>query len=145
MTPLETIKNWLSTYPAYNILGELKVDYIDKAPCSSISPGGLVEIGRTEDIWGGVVVENQLNFALYAVLEKSPNDTEGAAYNADWLMDFQQWAQEQSIQGKAPRFGNTDEREVVTAQNGTIYEADSAGVGIYLVQLCVVYKQAYEE
>lgn len=146
MTPLEKLKHWLATYPGYDILKNLNVDYTDRAPCSSISPGGVVEVGRTENLWGEVTVENQMNFALYAVLEKAPLDNAGATYNADWLMGFQQWVQEQSIRGLAPRFGNHDtEKEVITAQNGTIYEAKSEGVGIYFVQLTINYKLFYGE
>ncbi|MEG0854575.1 MAG: hypothetical protein RSF82_11915 [Angelakisella sp.] len=146
MTPLEQIKGWLSTYPGYDILGNLNVDYTDKSPCSSISPGGMVEISRSENLVGDVTVTNQINFALYVVLDKAPGDNEGATINADWVMDFQRWVQEQSIRHRAPVFGNIDtDSEVITAQNGALYEANKEGCGIYFVQLSATYKLFYEE
>ena len=146
MTPLEKLKKWIATFPGYDILGNLNVDYTDRAPCSSISPAGMVEISRTEDLLGNTTVTNQLNFALYAVMDKSPRDDEGATINADWVMDFQNWMQEQSIRGLAPSFGNKDtEQEVITAQNGALYEASKEGCGIYFVQLSIQYKLFYEE
>ena len=66
-----------------------------------------MEIRRTGgDILGNVEVENQYNFGLYYVFEKSPGDDVGATVNADWIMDFQEWVQEQSIRGTVPKFGD---------------------------------------
>ena len=84
------------------------------------------------------------SFALYYVFEKSPNDDIGATLNADWVMDFQKWVQEQSCLGKAPRFGNTEEREKASAQNGILFEAESEGLATYMVQLSFIFTKKFE-
>lgn len=53
MTALEKIKEWLTTFPDFNILDSLQVDYADCVPgTGSLAPGGLVEVERREDIFG---------------------------------------------------------------------------------------------
>ena len=72
-TDLERLRAWLATYPGYDILGNMLVDYIDEIPgAASLMPAGLVEINRTEDILGNITAQNQYNFGLYLALEKSP-------------------------------------------------------------------------
>ena len=145
MTALEKIRKWLSTFPGNDRLRSLRVDYFSADPDNgNISPSGLVEISRTEDILGNVIVRNQYNFALYYVLTKAPGDDEGATENADWLMEFQEWIQKQSILGLAPTFGDEPKTEQITAQNGTIYGADEGGTANYMVQLSATFKKYYE-
>lgn len=100
-------------------------------------------MSRTEDILGNVTVVNQYNFGLYYVLEKALGDDAGAELNAGWIMDFQEWVQEQSARGLAPRFGD-EGREIIRAQNGVLYEADEEGTATYMVQLSVQFKKNYE-
>lgn len=145
MTDLEKVREWLKTFPKFNDISNFKVDYTDQIPANGgIFPSGLVEISRTEDIIGNVTVENQYNFGLYYVFSKAPEDDIGAALNADWIMEFQQWVQEQSVLGKAPTFGNTGQKEKAAAQNGILYEADSEGVATYMVQLSFTFTKKYE-
>ena len=145
MTDLEKIKNWISTYPGYDILGSFKVDYTDQIPSNGgIFPSGLVEISRTEDILGNVTVNNQYNFGLYYVFLKDPRDDTGAQINADWLMDFQMWVQEQSARRLAPSFGDEPRSEKIQAQNGVLYAADEEGTATYMVQLSVNFMKKYE-
>ena len=92
---------------------------------------------------GNVTVTNQYNFGLYYVFVKSPDDDIGAAINADWLMAFQEWAQEQSILGLAPVFGDIPNVEKIIAQNGVLYETND-GTATYMVQLSVQFKKKYE-
>mgnify|MGYP000035665939 FL=1 len=143
MTALETVKEWIATYPGHDILSAFSVDYTDQIPANGgIFPSGLVEIRRTEDILGNVEVENQYNFGLYYVFEKSPGDDVGATINADWIMDFQEWVQEQSIRGTVPKFG--DKTTAARAQNGVLYEADEEGTATYMVQLSLSFNKKYE-
>lgn len=144
MTALEKIREWLASYPGFDILSAFQVDYTDQIPANGgIFPSGLVEVSRTEDILGNVTVVNQYNFGLYYVLEKAPGDDAGAELNAGWIMDFQEWVQEQSARGLAPRFGD-EGREIIRAQNGVLYEADEEGTATYMVQLSVQFKKNYE-
>jgi hypothetical protein len=145
MSDLEKIRQWLLKYPGIGRLQGLKVDYYSAQPDNgSIDPSGLIEISRKEDILGNTTVENQYNFALYFVLAKAPEDDEGAAENADWLMDFQRWVQEQSIRRLAPIFGDEPKSETIKAQNGKVEAADEEGTGIYMVQLSINFTKFYE-
>lgn len=145
MTDLEKIRGWIATYPDFNILERFQVDYTDQLPANGgLFPTGIVEVNRTEDILGNVTVENQYNFGLYYVLEKAPGDDAGAKINADWVMGFQKWVQEQSVRGCVPHFGNTQEKETAKAQNGVLYEQSGEGTAVYMVQLSVQFKNYYE-
>jgi len=143
---LVTLREWLKTYPDFDILDNFQVDYTDKLPGSAgVFPDGLVEIKRSKDIMGNVTVTNQCNFGLYCVFAKSPGDDVGASVNADWVADFQQWVQEQSVQRLAPTFGDDKNREHITAQNGVLYAADEEGTAVYMVRLSVQYIKKYKK
>ena len=145
MTPLEKLKNWLESYPGFDILSAFQVDYTDQVPNNGgVFPSGLLEIDRRCDITGQTTVTSQYNFGLYYVFEKSPGDSTGAAVNADWVMDFQEWVQKQSVTGNAPVFGGVPKDEKITAQNGVMFETDGEGTATYMVQLSVQFKKKYE-
>lgn len=145
MSDLEKIRNWLETYPKIAAAKGLKVDYYaEQTQESSIAPAGLQEISRSEDILGNVTVQNQLNFALYFVFDKSPDDDVGATENAEWLLELQQWVQQQSILRKIPAFGDEPGSETVKAQNGELTYANIDGTGIYTVLLSINYTKKYE-
>lgn len=140
MTALERIKKWIETYPNHSIINDFQVDYTDQIPNNGgIFPSGLVEVSRKRDILGNVAIQNQLNFGLYYVFVKSIDDDVGATYNADWIMDFQTWIQEQSAAGLAPVFGDEPRTESIKAQNGALYGAEEEGTAMYMVQLSVNY------
>lgn len=144
MTDLEKIRNWIATFPGHDILKEFHVDYTDQIPCNGgMFPAGLVEVSRRTDILGNTVAKNQFNFGLYYVFLKDPGDGESATVNADWIMDFQQWVQEQSICGVAPVFGDDHRSERIRAQNGVLYAADEEGTATYMVQLSVEFTKQY--
>lgn len=145
MTALEKMVNWIKTYPGYDILRDFQIDYADHIPnVGSLAPSGLVEIERRTDIFGNTTVENQYNFGLYCVLPKAPGDDTGATINADWIMDFQEWAQVQSITGEAPVFGDMPRDERIMAQNGVLYEATDEGLATYMVQLSVRFVKEFK-
>lgn len=145
-TDLERLRAWLATYPGYDILDNMLVDYINEIPgAASLMPAGLTEISRTEDILGNVTVRNQYNFGLYLALEKSPGDDIASAYNAGWVLDFQRWVQAQSVTRAAPTFGNIDQRrETIKAQNGALLDTGKEGVAVYVVQLSAEFSTFYE-
>lgn len=143
-TELQKMRDFIASYPDFDILGQLQIDYTDKVPNSAgLFPGGLVEVSRDRDVLGNVEVVNQLNFALYALFEKAPDDDAIATLNAEWEIGFQQWVQAQSMQGNAPVFGDVPRRESITAQNGAIYSADEEGTAIYAIQLAVRYVKEF--
>ena len=143
VTALETVRDWLKTFPEFDLLSAFQFDFTDQIPGNGgIFPSGLLEISRKEDILGNVTVQNQYNFGLYYVLEKSPGDDVGALVNADWIMDFQEWVQEQSALERAPQFGS--KTLYAQAQNGTLYDADEEGAATYMVQLSIVFEKRFE-
>ena len=138
MTHLEKVRSWLQTFPAHAIISEFQVDYTDQIPNNGgIFPSGLVEISRRRDIMGNTTIQNQLNFGLSYVFEKATDDDVSATYNADWILDFQEWIQEQSARGSAPVFGDDPKSEIIKAQNGVLYDTDQNGTAMYMVQLSV--------
>lgn len=144
MTDLEKLREWIKTFPSADKLRAFHVDFADAVPgMASIAPAGLVEVSRTRDIWGDVTVQNQYNFGLYYVLQKAPRDDVGATENADWVMDFQEWVQEQSARGLAPVFGDEPRSERIQAQNGVLYAADEEGTATYMVQMSVNFTKYY--
>lgn len=146
MTPLDKIRTWLATFEAFDLLGSFKVDFTDQVPANGgIFPSGLVEVDRRRDIFGSTTITNQYNFGLYYVFEKAPGDDIGAKINADWVMDFQEWVQMQSISGAAPIFGDDPAREKIMAQNGVLYEATEEGTATYMVQLSVQFIKEFKE
>lgn len=145
MTALQKIRSWIETYPGYTDLNGFQVDYTDKVPSNGgIFPSGLVEVSRKKDILGASTVVNQYNFGLYYVFEKAPGDDTGATINADWVAEFQEWVQEQSVTGQAPVFGDVPRAERIIAQNGVLCEAGTEGTGTYMVQLSVLFTKRYE-
>ena len=145
-TDLERLRAWLASYPGYDILDNMLVDYIDEIPgAASLMPAGLTEISRTEDVPGNATVRRHYNVGLYLALEKSPGDDIASAYNAGWVLDFQRWVQAQSVAHAAPTFGNIDQRgETIKAQNGALLDTGKEGVAVYVVQLSAEFSTFYE-
>lgn len=144
-TDLQRLRDWLATYPGYDILGNWRVDYTDQvAGGGGVYPQGLVEISRSEDILGNVTVRDQYNFGLYVALPKAPGDDVGAEINADWLMDFQRWVQRQSVAGLAPKFGDDPRSETIKANSGALYDTDAEGMAIYMAVLSAEFTTKYE-
>lgn len=142
---LETMREFVRSFPGADILSDLAIDYTDSVPgCGGLFPSGLVEVKRRKFITGGAEVDCQYNFALYAFLEKAPGDDAGAAVNAGWLMDFQEWVQEQSVTGKAPPFGDEPRSERIVAGNGELYSASDEGAALYVIRISVSFTKRYE-
>ena len=145
MSHLSRVMDWIATYEGYDILSYFRVDYTDQIPNNGgIFPSGLTEVSRRQDILGNVTVVNQENFGIYIVFDKAPEDTVAAADNQEWVSDFQQWVQDQSIQGLAPTFGDVPHTERITASNGALYAATDEGTATYMIQLSIQYTKRYE-
>lgn len=146
MTALEKVQDWLETFPKADALAGFHVDYTDKIPGNGgIMPDGLVEVSRKRDITGCVTVTNQYNFGLYYIFEKAAGDDTGAEENADWIVELQEWVQEQSATGAAPVFGDDRRMERISAQNGTMLETGPEGTAVYVVQLSVQFVKKFKE
>lgn len=144
MTHLETIRQWVMTYPEIDKVKGLGVDYYsEQQQKSSLAPAGLLEISRREDILGNITVENQYNFSIIFAFNKSPDDDVGATENAEFILGFQQWVQDQSIRRLVPTFGDDPRNETVKAQNGELTFADTDGTGYYTVLLSINFTKFY--
>lgn len=145
MTDLERIRTWLLTCPEMERLQSVRIDYLTpESESGSIRPSGLVEISRTEDLVGNITVQNRYNFGLYYVLSGQAEEDTVAIANAQWLLSFQQWVQQQSLQHLAPTFGDEPETERMMAQNGVLNAINQDGTATYLVQLTADFKKYYE-
>lgn len=145
MTDLERIREWILGYPGMEALQGLRIDYYAAQPDNgSIAPAGITEVARKEDILGAVVVENRYDFGLWFVLTKAEGDDVGATANAEWILGFQRWVQEQGIRRLAPAFGDEPGSERIRAQDGALEENDEEGTATYFVRLSIDFKKIYE-
>ncbi len=143
MTDLEKMRAWIRTFPG-GIPDNFQVDFTGEVPRNAgLFPAGTEEVSRQRLVTGGVIVTNRHNFVLYAVFAKPQETDEISASNAEWVMDFQKWAQEQSVKGLAPTFGNINTREEsITAQNGAFHSVKESGAGMYAVTITAQYQTA---
>lgn len=145
MTDMETVREWLKTFPGYEALQALYIDYTQPAPgTAGLCPQGLTVLSRTRDILGNLTVENRYTFGLYCVFGKAPGDDAAALENEAWMEALQAWVQEQSALGLAPTFGDRPEGEHITAGGGRLYAADQEGVAIYQMVLTADFTRIYE-
>lgn len=144
MTDLEKIRNWITLYPGADRLQSFRVDYYETTPNSgTIAPAGMEEFSRDEDVLGNVIVEDRYSFGLYFTLAKAQDDADAIA-NADWVLGFQQWVQEQSIRHLAPTFGDDPQKETIKTQNGEFLANNENGTATYRVLLNIHFKKFYE-
>lgn len=142
---LERLRVWLAGCPGYERVREIRVDYTEPAQGGGLYPRGATELSRSRDILGGVTVRQRLDFKLNFVLPKAPGEDTGATENAEWLLEFQRWVQQQSAAGLAPHFGNTGrEAETWTAAGGALQQADEGGLAVYTVTLSTEFTIRYE-
>jgi len=139
MTDLEKLRQWLMTYPGWD--GTLQVDFMDPEPDNAgLFPEGLEETERREDILGNLQILCRYRFVLYRQMEGQQDGTR----NAQWLLAFQNWVQQQSAAGLAPRFGDVPDQERIQARNGTLKKTDQVGTGTYTVTLIADFKKVHE-
>lgn len=136
MTDIEKMRCWLQCFPGFDRLREFRVDLTHrKGENGGLFPGGLQELQRKTDICGGVTVRNRYVFGLYFVLEDTGAD------NAQWLLELQNWIQEQSILGNGPVFGDRTVR--ITAGKGALKDAQEDGVGLYAAEITVDWERQF--
>ena len=142
---LERVRQWLLGYPGMEEVEGLTVDYYPAEPgVGSMAPAGLTEVARREDILGNVAVEQTMSFQLSFVLVKDERDDALATRNAQWLLDLQQWVQQQSLGKLAPTFGDLPRKEWVRAEDGALKEVSQEGTAVYAVRLTFGFMKMYE-
>lgn len=139
MSDLEKLRQWLLTYPQWEEGGPMYIDYTDAVPGLGLYPAGLEELSRQEDVLGNVTVKCRYHFALYRRTAAQEDKTK----DAQWLLEFQRWVQQQSIMGLAPRFGDMPGAEQIRAQKGKLKEASQAGMATYAVTITADFTKIY--
>ena len=135
MTDLEKLRQWLLTFPKWE--DTLQVEYTEAEPGSAgLFPLGLEEVSRREDVLGNVQVACRYRFSLYR------RTTRQQETNAQWLLEFQNWVQQQSVDGKTPRFGDVPEAEKMRAEKGTLQ--NHAITDTFAVTLIAEFMKVYE-
>ncbi len=139
MTELERLRQWLMTYPGWE--DSLQVDYSEDGPGNAgLFPQGLEELDRREDVLGNLLISCRYRFAICRQTAGQADGTD----NAQWLLDFQNWVQQQSAEGMCPRFGDVPGRERMQAQRGALKEVSRVGTGTYTVTLIADFMKVYE-
>lgn len=140
-----TLREWLSTCPYLDDFSQGQ--HIDWAGPTAgnygIAPVGCSIIEVACDIQGNCRIGKQYNAVLYA--RNWTVDDVVRLENAEFLDNFQQWVEEQQYMGLTPKFGDNPDDEVITAQNGMLFElADDGQTGLYQIQLSITYEKYYE-
>lgn len=139
MAALEKLVQWLKTFPLWEE-NALHIDYTGAVPGSSgLYPQGVEEVQRREDVLGNVTVKNRLHVTLYRVTHGQQDNRENSA----WLLQFQQWVQQQSALGLAPFFGDDPKQEKIRAEQGKLKSASQTGTGKYAVAITAEYVKFY--
>ncbi len=140
MQALETLKTWLSAFPQWD--GEAcYVDYTEGVGGNTgLFPQGMEEVSRREDVLGNLQVRCRLRFRL---LRMALRDGDGQK-NAQWVMDFENWVQQQSAAGLTPRFGDEPASEIMRAEKGKLSGTRQTGSGTYEVILTAEFTKYYE-
>lgn len=137
MTDLEKMQQWLRSCPGWE--DTLQVDTTEPAPGNSgLFPEGLEELSRQEDVLGNLHIVCRYRFTLYRRVSR-----DGGAADAKWLLDFQNWVQQQNVLGLAPQFGDIPYLERMQAQKGTLKERGQTG--LYAVTLTAEFTRVYEQ
>lgn len=132
---LETMKQWLQTYPKWE--GTLQFDYADAVPGNSgLYPRGMTELSRREDVQGNCKTRYSCTFILRRAAGQSQE-------NAQWLLDFQNWVMEQDRLGLAPKFGDEPKTERLRAFEGRLDTHKQVGSSMYTVQLSAEFTKLY--
>ena len=131
MTPLELMENWLRQFPQWDC-GKVYIDSTDGIPGNAgLFPKGLTEVSRKQDVTGRTTSVCRITFDLIFVRAEEQEK------NALWLLELQQWIQQES--GNAPQFGDDAQSQRIWAQQGNLRKAKQTGTVHYGVTLTVEF------
>ena len=143
-THIEKMRDFIKTCPFIDeFTNGIKIDWT-KPGTFGLMPMGQSTINRYEDILGNVILYKQYNFALYAtqftIEDLIRIETIG------FLDRFTDWIENESIQGRAPTFGDNPDEEEISAQNGMLYQLyDDGKTGRYQLQIAVKFEKHIKE
>ena len=137
MEILEKMQTWLMSYPGWGDR-ELCIDTTQAEPGScGLFPAGLEQVNRRENVLGNVAEVWRCHFILRRIALRQ----EAAAA---WLLDFQDWVRNQSLQGLSPRFGDVPSQERIRAEKGKLLSVSQTGTGTYELKLTAEYMKENE-
>lgn len=137
---IQTLLDWLKTYPEWTD-EHIFVDSTHAMPGNvGLYPMGMEQFSVKEDVLGNVTVRNRNRFRLYRVSAAQAEEWDGAR----WIERFQNWVQQQSLLGLAPRFGDDPRTERIIAHSGKLHSTDRVGTVRYTVELTVEYEKTAE-
>lgn len=140
MDDLEKVRQWVQTFPMWEEGNLLYIDYTGAVPGNTgLYPMGMELVSLQEDILGGITAQCRYRFSLYRVTTGQEDNTRNAA----WLMEFQNWVLQQSLQDLAPTFGDEPARERIRAEKGKLKDASQSGTGVYAVELIAEFEKKY--
>lgn len=134
MEILEKMRDWILGFPGWGSQ-ELQIDDLAAAPDQcGLFPTGMEQVSCREDVLGNVTAVWRCHF----LLRRTALRCEDAAA---WLLDFQDWVRSQSLQGKAPHFGDAPGQERVRAEMGKLSSAAQTGTGVYELKITAEYRK----
>lgn len=139
MDVLETLRQWLLTFPQWEAGNLLYIDYTDAVPGNlGLYPAGLEILSSSADVAGNVTLRCRYNFVLYRMGSACADGRDAA-----WLLAFQNWVLEQSLAGLAPVFGEEPALERIRAEKGKLKETSQPGTGVYAVVLTAEFVRKF--
>ncbi len=134
MTNIDKMRQWLMTFPQWE--GTLTVDALGPEPGCGLFPGGIEELWRKQNLLGQVRVRCREHFTLRCLMTQPTDEA------ASWLLNLQQWVQQQSAQGLAPTFGDDPATEQLTAQKGHLEKSAHPTLNAYCLPLTAEYTKS---
>lgn len=134
--PGDKLLQWLLKFPGWEEVPSL--DFVEDGPGKTgLFPAGLEETGRRTDLLGNVQVDMRYRFALYCRMLPGQD-------GAQWLLDFENWVQQQNAASLIPRFGDIPGREQILVQKGSLQEVSRLETGLCTVTIAVDFVKEYE-
>lgn len=146
MSIVQKVREWLSGCPYLDAFtGGQHIDWTNPTAGNyGVMPTGCSDVGIAEDIMGGVIKYKQYNLSMYA--RNWTVDDVVRLENTEFLDRFQDWVDDQQFGGHTPKFGDDPDTEVISAQNGMLFELSPDGqTGLYQVQITISYEKHYEK
>lgn len=140
MEILKKLRAWLRTYPKWDAGGLTYIDFTDGMPGNTaLYPQGMEEMSRIQDVTGNIRVVCRWNFLLVRI---GLLHDDGAT-DAEWMLEFQQWVQQQSALGLTPVFGEEPELENISVRKGRQQKVNESGTVSYSAELSVTFVKHY--
>lgn len=143
---LETLLDWVRSCPALTGCTWSVDELAPDGGAAGAYPQGVRVLARHTDLLGTVTDRCRLTLVLRLTLPFVPGDAALAAHNAGRLLDFQQWAAQESAAHRAPTLGNADAAdEVITAAAGCCEQLHDEGTARYRVTLTAEYTMKWRD